>query len=139
MSVAAPSSLTTGSASAAISAPESTSTDLTSQLLPHLDRHLVLPLLDFLESRGAHSHEEVLKAKYDLLKPTNMVTYVLGLKRELEGTAEDAEVPQGQSSTRFILRKGCTRVAGQLGGSSSVFHYIPTARTMLFRQSCTVS
>ena len=79
------------------SAPATTSTELTSQLLPHLDRHLVLPLLDFLESRGTYSHEDVLKAKYDLLKPTNMVTYVLGLKREIEGTSEDAEVPEGES------------------------------------------
>ena len=72
------------------------SNDLTAHLIPHLDRHLVLPLLDFLESRGTYSHEEVLKAKYDLLKPTNMVTYVLGLKREIEGTSEEAEVPEGE-------------------------------------------
>lgn len=72
------------------------SNDLTAQLVPHLDRQLVLPLLDFLESQGSYSHEEVLKAKYDLLKPTNMVTYVLGLKREIDGTPDDAEVPAGK-------------------------------------------
>lgn len=73
------------------------SNDLTAQLVPHLDRQLVLPLLDFLESQGSYSHEEVLKAKYDLLKPTNMVTYVLGLKREIDGTPDDAEVPAGKT------------------------------------------
>ena len=75
----------------------SSSTDLTSKLLPHLDRHLALPLLDFLENRGTYTHEAVLKAKYQLLLPTNMVTFVLGLKREIDGTTEeDAVVPQGQ-------------------------------------------
>lgn len=67
--------------------------DLTKQFLPNLDRHLVLPLLDFVESRGGYSREQVLKAKYDLLKPTNMVTYVLGLKKELDGSDQ---VPQGE-------------------------------------------
>lgn len=75
----------------------SSSTDLTSKLLPHLDRHLALPLLDFLENRGTYTHDAVLKAKYQLLLPTNMVTFVLGLKREIDGTTEeDAVVPQGQ-------------------------------------------
>lgn len=78
------------------SSSTSSAKDLTAKLIPHLDRHLVLPLLDFLESRGTYSHEEVLKAKYDLLKPTNMVTYVLGIKREMDGTSEDAEVPEGE-------------------------------------------
>ena len=71
--------------------------DLTAKLLPHLDRHLVLPLLDFLESKSIYNHEEVLKAKFDLLTPTNMVTFVLGLKREIDGeTDENAVVPEGE-------------------------------------------
>ncbi|KAL7338029.1 eIF3 subunit 6 N terminal domain-containing protein [Rhodotorula toruloides] len=63
-------------------------------VLPHLDRHLVLPLLDFLESREKYTHEETLKAKIDLLGDgkTNMVTFVEGLKRELEGKEEGQEV-----------------------------------------------
>lgn len=77
------------------SSPAAKSTDLTAQLVPHLDRQLVLPLLDFLESQGSYSHDEVLKAKYELLKPTNMVTYVLGLKREIDGTPEGGDVPAG--------------------------------------------
>ncbi|GAA5906592.1 hypothetical protein JCM6882_008069 [Rhodosporidiobolus microsporus] len=64
------------------------------QILGCLDRQLVLPLLDFLESREKYSHEEVLQAKVDLLGEgkTNMVTFVEGLKRELEGKGEDEEV-----------------------------------------------
>ncbi|GAA6004986.1 hypothetical protein JCM10207_008470 [Rhodosporidiobolus poonsookiae] len=81
-----------------VSAPSTSqatsSPDVLSSLIPHLDRHLVLPLLDFLESREKYSHDEVLKAKVDLLGEgkTNMVTFVEGLKRELEGKGEDEEV-----------------------------------------------
>lgn len=92
MSVAA--SAPVGAAPAS-SAAAIKSTDLTAKLIPHLDRHLVLPLLDFLESRGAYSHEQVLKAKYDLMHPTNMVNYVLELKREIDGESESTVVPEG--------------------------------------------
>ena len=97
MSVAAPSSkaTTNGVSEPAASSSTPVTTDTLANVLPNLDRHLVLPLLDFLESRGTYSHKEVLQAKYDLLKPTNMVTFVLGIKREMEGTSEDAEVPEG--------------------------------------------
>ncbi|KAK4700623.1 translation initiation factor 3 subunit E, partial [Phenoliferia sp. Uapishka_3] len=97
MSVAVPSSKVVPNgiaASPAASSSAPATTDTLANVLPNLDRHLVLPLLDFLESRGTYSHEEVLQAKYDLLKPTNMVTFVLGLKREIDGTSEDAEVPE---------------------------------------------
>lgn len=101
MSVAAPASTSNApvaslASTSAVHADSLKSHDLTSHFLPHLDRHLVLPLLDFLEARGTYSHEEVLKGKYDLLSPTNMVTYVLGLKRELEGKTDETEVPEGE-------------------------------------------
>lgn len=100
-----------------------TSSDLTSHLIPHLDRHLVLPLLDFLEAREAYSHQEVLKAKYDLMRSTNMVNYVLDLKRELEGESESDVVPEGEFvvSSFFNLDEldeleGVGRVGGMFRG-----------------------
>lgn len=86
---------TAASASSSSSSSSGQSYDLTKNFLPNLDRHLVLPLLDFVESRGAYTHQDVLKAKYDLLKPTNMVTYVMGIKRELEGLDDNSEPPKG--------------------------------------------
>lgn len=118
MSVAVPSSkavangATDSPAAASSSAPATT--DTLANVLPNLDRHLVLPLLDFLESRGTYSHTEVLKAKYDLLKPTNMVTFVLGIKREIDGTSEDAEVPEGASRTCFPVAAEWARALGRL-------------------------
>lgn len=85
-----------------VAAPSSSSSGFgqADQLLPrvveNLDRHLVLPLLDFLESRDKYSHEEILKAKIDLLGKTNMVTFVEGMQRELEGKSEGEKV-QGEA------------------------------------------
>ncbi|KAM0745649.1 eukaryotic translation initiation factor 3 subunit 6 [Meredithblackwellia eburnea MCA 4105] len=96
MSVATPASAVSAPNGVQVASTSSTTAtgDILANLFPNLDRHLVLPILDFLESRQSYSHEDVLKAKYDLLKPTNMVTYVLGLKREIDGSPQDAEVPQ---------------------------------------------
>ncbi|GAA5827894.1 hypothetical protein JCM5353_000019 [Sporobolomyces roseus] len=86
-----------------VAAPSTSSTSSTDKLLPrvveNLDRHLVLPLLDFLESRDKYSHEEILKAKIDLLGKTNMVTFVEGMQRELEGKGEGDKV-QGEAEFR---------------------------------------
>ncbi|KAH8914771.1 hypothetical protein BT69DRAFT_1342320 [Atractiella rhizophila] len=78
----------------------SSSYDLTSQLLPNLDRHLALPLLDFLASQNIRTNDEVLEAKFQLLKPTNMVTYLRDLRKEIragrgiENSSEEAQIDQ---------------------------------------------
>ncbi|KAL0404874.1 UNVERIFIED_CONTAM: Eukaryotic translation initiation factor 3 subunit E [Sesamum radiatum] len=47
--------------------------DLTQRIAPQLDRHLVFPLLEFLQERGLYPEEDILKAKIELLNDTNMV------------------------------------------------------------------
>lgn len=78
---------------------------LLARMLPHLDRQLVLPLLDFLESRDKYAHDDVLRAKIDLLGDgkTNMVTFVESLKRELEGKDEGEEVEGAAGESRSSL------------------------------------
>lgn len=48
-----------------------------------------------------------MQAKYDLMKPTNMVNYVLDLKRELEGSNEGEEVPEGSFPQSFFCAISC--------------------------------
>lgn len=58
--------------------------DLLPKLIPHLDRHLVYPLLENI--KGEEDGEEAIeitKAKYELLKPTNMTDYVAKLWQEI--------------------------------------------------------
>ncbi|TKW31166.1 hypothetical protein SEVIR_2G087100v4 [Setaria viridis] len=71
--------------------------DLTARLAPHLDRHLVFPLLESLQERGLYPEEEILAAKLTLLGGTNMVDYAMAIHRSLHGTDE---VPGGMVARR---------------------------------------
>ncbi|KAF3763251.1 eukaryotic translation initiation factor 3, subunit 6 [Cryphonectria parasitica EP155] len=65
--------------------------DLLPKLVTKLDRHLIFPLLEFSssvvenEDGNADKTRELLKAKYELLKKTNMTDYVANLYCDLEG------------------------------------------------------
>ncbi|GJN09897.1 hypothetical protein PR202_ga27946 [Eleusine coracana subsp. coracana] len=59
--------------------------DLTSRLAAQLDRHLVLPLLEFVQERRLYPEAEVMEAKLPLLDGTNMVNYAMDIHRSLLG------------------------------------------------------
>jgi translation initiation factor 3 subunit E len=68
--------------------------DLLPKLVTRLDRHLIFPLLEFssgqLENEDGSvkdeaKTQELLKAKYELLKKTNMTDYVANLYCDMEG------------------------------------------------------
>ncbi|KAM7203171.1 eukaryotic translation initiation factor 3 subunit E [Naviculisporaceae sp. PSN 640] len=69
--------------------------DLFIKLAPHLDRHMIFPLLEFNaaqvvdEETGNIKDEararEIVEAKYSLLKKTNMTDYVANLYKEIHG------------------------------------------------------
>lgn len=57
--------------------------DLLPKLIPHLDRHLIFPLLEFLSGQEGDDSAEITKTKYELLKQTNMTDYVASLWQEI--------------------------------------------------------
>ena len=59
--------------------------DLLSKMIPYLDRHLIFPLLEFSSGQDEES-SEVIRAKYELLKHTNMTDYVANLWKEIHDT-----------------------------------------------------
>ncbi|KAL9260687.1 Eukaryotic translation initiation factor 3 subunit E-like protein [Drosera capensis] len=65
--------------------------DLTATMAPNMDRHLVFPLLEFLQERELYSEEELLQAKIELLNDTNMVDYAMDIHKSLYHTED---VPQ---------------------------------------------
>ncbi|XXG41352.1 hypothetical protein AAC387_Pa01g1830 [Persea americana] len=71
--------------------------DLTRRIAPHLDRHLVFPLLEFLQERQFYGDDEILKAKIELLSKTNMVDYAMDIHKSLYHTEE---VPQDMVDRR---------------------------------------
>ena len=70
--------------------------DLTYSLLPYLDRHLALPLIDHLDERHAYPHNELLEAKLQLLQSTNMVNYIATVDKELHGPDGSQQTQAGQ-------------------------------------------
>lgn len=68
--------------------------DLTPRVAPNLDRHLVFPLLEFLQERQLYPDEQILKSKIELLNKTNMVDYAMDIHKSLYHTED---VPQGLS------------------------------------------
>lgn len=63
--------------------------DLLPKLVTHLDRHLIFPLLQFVADQEDEQSHTITKAKYELLKKTNMTDYVATLYCEMNGV-EDA-------------------------------------------------
>ncbi|ATZ47558.1 hypothetical protein BCIN_02g08260 [Botrytis cinerea B05.10] len=62
--------------------------DLLPKLITHLDRHLIFPLLQFVGDQDDEPSPEITKAKFELLKKTNMTDYVASLHCEIEGVDE---------------------------------------------------
>ncbi|KAK3312900.1 eukaryotic translation initiation factor 3 subunit E [Apodospora peruviana] len=87
------------STTAANGAPSVEEYDLMLKLAPHLDRHMIFPLLEFSagqlvdEESGDVKDEQkarvITQAKYSLLKNTNMTDYVANLYCQLEGLDVD--------------------------------------------------
>lgn len=82
--------------------------DLLPHLIPHLDRHLVFPLLEFLsreeeddESQASASNDnvdnnELIRAKFELFRHTNMTDYIGELHSQIDTLPQ--ETPSGDES-----------------------------------------
>ncbi|OJD24345.1 eukaryotic translation initiation factor 3 subunit E [Blastomyces percursus] len=79
-----------GAASRSAKTPEEVAKeyDLLPKLMPYLDRHLVFPLLEFTSGQEEEDEQvdEITKAKYELLKHTNMTDYVATLWQEINNS-----------------------------------------------------
>mmetsp|Transcript_2466 Transcript_2466/g.3490 ORF Transcript_2466/g.3490 Transcript_2466/m.3490 type:complete len:508 (-) Transcript_2466:55-1578(-) len=91
--------------------------DLTSKVSPYLDRHMMFPLLEYMDgliNAGTVSYntQDVAAARLSLLRPTHMVDYAIDIYKDLHGA--DSEVPkemEDQKTTIYQrleeLEKGC--------------------------------
>ncbi|KAJ3245007.1 eukaryotic translation initiation factor 3 subunit E [Chytriomyces hyalinus] len=64
--------------------------DLTNKIATLLDRHMVLPLLDFLSKKEVYPEKDLLRAKYELLKTTNMIDFANSIHQQLNSTDENS-------------------------------------------------
>ena len=91
--------------------------DLTSHISPYLDRHMIFPLLEYLDElisakTISYSSKDVAAARLELVKPTQMVDYAIDIYKSLEG--EKASVPKEMEDKKASvlktleeLEKGC--------------------------------
>lgn len=77
--------------------------DLTFQLSKCLDRHMVLPLLEFVQSRQIYQEKDILAAKYELLSKTNMISFADEVFQKLNGT--DKHSPGYEEKREQVLKK----------------------------------
>ena len=93
--------------------------DLTAQISPHLDLHMMFPLLEYVDSLITaglvpYTHGDVAASRLALLRPTHMVDYAMDIYRELHGA--DAAIPQEMEAQKAAvykqqeeLRDGCIK------------------------------
>ena len=68
--------------------------ELTSKLGPFLDRHLVIPLLEFLSVKKIYDETDLLRGKLELFSNTSMVDFIM----DVHGTLyPDQEIPKNFS------------------------------------------
>jgi len=71
--------------------------ELTNQLSQYLDRHLVIPLLEFHTQNGMYDEDDLSKGKLDLLANTSMVDFYI---EEFKKLYPDQEVPEEMQDKR---------------------------------------
>jgi translation initiation factor 3 subunit E len=64
--------------------------DLTAKMTPHLDRHLIFPILNFLSEGDFYKKADITRAEIALLSETNMVDFAVEKYALLDEKAPDA-------------------------------------------------
>lgn len=77
--------------------------ELSQTLAKHLDRHLVFPLLEFLQEKGIYSEGDILKAKLALLDKTNMVDFAMDIYKGLNNV-DDVPAAMKERRTEVVAR-----------------------------------
>eukprot|EP00798_Chlamydomonas_sp_ICE-L_P001516 gene1516-32894_t len=71
--------------------------ELSPVLSKFLDKHLVFPLLEFLQEKGIYEEKDIMQSKLSLLSNTNMVDFAMDIHKMLHNTEE---VPQAMKEHR---------------------------------------
>jgi translation initiation factor 3 subunit E len=84
--------------------------DITQTIAPYLDLHLMFPLLEFLGENQMYSEKDLLKAKLDLLQPTNMVEYAMEIYGQLH---ETEDIPAEMTERKDKILEQLTELQGE--------------------------
>lgn len=75
--------------------------DLTETIMRYLDRHQILPLLEFLQEKKAYKSRDLQKAKLDLVSKTKMVDFAIEEYKQLNNTEKVPPEMETQRTTVY--------------------------------------
>ena len=81
--------------------------ELTSKLGPFLDRHLVIPLLEFLTVKKIYDETDLLRGKLELFSNTSMVDFIMDVHKTLY---PDQEIPKNLYEKRTTVVENFKRL-----------------------------
>jgi translation initiation factor 3 subunit E len=97
----------TNSAATTNAAAAAETWDLTSSISPFLDVHLLFPILESLETsestKGLYSSKDIVAARLELLKSTNMVDYALEIAKGPNGVCTTADEASMVNRKKVVL------------------------------------
>jgi hypothetical protein len=84
--------------------------DLTNTVSPYLDRHMIFPLLEFLDGLIAkeavsYNSRDVAEARLALLRPTHMVDYAVDVYRSIHSDAGDGIPPEMEEQKQRVYQQ----------------------------------
>ena len=87
--------------------------DLTSRVSPYLDRHMMFPLLEFLDGlitskQIAYPAEDIQAARLALLRPTKMKDYAMDILNASTGNVENKDQQLLKPRLRYLVLKKST-------------------------------
>lgn len=65
--------------------------DLLGRMSKYMDAHLLFPLLEFTQTCGIYKEDDLLRAKIELLKRTNMVDYAIDIYNAVNKTDQGSD------------------------------------------------
>uniref|UniRef100_A0A199UAE5 Eukaryotic translation initiation factor 3 subunit E N-terminal domain-containing protein n=1 Tax=Manihot esculenta TaxID=3983 RepID=A0A199UAE5_MANES len=98
--------------------------ELVARIAQNLNRHLVLPLLEFLQERQLYLEEQIFKSKIELLSKTNMVDYAMDIHKSLYHTED---VPQDMIERRAEV---VARLKALEEGAAPLVAFLQNANTV---------
>ena len=80
-----------------------TNIEISRLVLPQLDRHLALSLVQFLEDNDVYPRNDLLQAKRELLSATNMLPYLDSVRKDIGEDVNETET-QGKLADLSLKR-----------------------------------
>ncbi|XP_075224581.1 eukaryotic translation initiation factor 3 subunit e [Lycorma delicatula] len=79
--------------------------DLTSKMVPYLDRHLVLTLLEYLTANKIYDKNELLHIKLEVLDKTNLIDYAIDIYKALHNKDSEPSPEAVAMQQSFLERR----------------------------------